>query len=234
MANRTIQFCGYAYGAVPVQLNAHINGQTVFSGTVDTLNENIPNAQLDMTTAPVLFSVAESALFPTSFSGAYPMTVSVATGYGILLCATNSNYMKSFTNKVIFSGSISGTTLNVSEVTSGEIIIGQGIAGSGITVGTKIISGNGLTWQINDSHSQITSETIINGAVLVVGTADVFLQCFDGTPTNSEGTVDSRSGVQINGVVQVPPLETSLGQWTWQVDTGSTLECNFNISEGSE
>jgi hypothetical protein len=25
-----------------------------------------------------------------------------------------------------------------------------------------------------------------------------------------------------------------LGQWNWEVDSGSTLECNFNVSVGSE
>ena len=170
MANRTIQFCGYAYGAVPVQLNAHINGQQVFSGTVDTLNETIPSEPVDTANMPVLFSVTESELFPTTFSGSYPMTVSVATGYGVLLCATKSNYMT-----------------------------GGGPDGP-----------------------------------FTPGTVDVFLQCFNGTPTNSESTADSRSSVQINGIAQVPPLPTSLGQWAWQVDAGSTLECNFNVSKGSE
>jgi len=231
MANRTIQFCGYAYGAVPVQLNAHINGQTVFSGTVDTLNEAIPAFPVDMTSAPVLFSVTESALFPTTFSGSYPMTISVATGNGILLGATNSNYMGNKTNAVEFSGSISGTTLNVSSVTSGEILIGQNIYNNVITKGTKIVSGNGSVWEVNTS--QITSEATINGSIVVPGTVNVFHTSYNGTPTNSESTPDSRSSVQINGVTQVPPLVTSLGQWTWEVAAGSTLECNFNVSIGN-
>ena len=170
MANRTIQFCGYAYGNVPVQLNAHINGQTVFSGAVDTLNESLPSPGIDMTNAPVLFSVVESELFPTTFAGSYPMTVSVATGYGVLLSTTNCNYM----------------------------------AGGG------------------------------PDGPFTPGNATTFSMCFYGTPTNSEGTPDDRSSVQINGVTQVPPLEPSLGQWTWLVTAGSTLECNFNGALGSE
>ena len=229
MANRTIQFCGYAYGAVPVQLNAHINGQTVFSGAVDTLNENIPVLPFDMTTAPVLFSVPESALFPTSFSGSYPMTISVATGSGILLGFANSNYMLGASNQVEFSGSISGTTLNVSGVTSGEILIGQTIYNSVITAGTTIVSGSGSTWQV--STSQETSETTINGAIFAPGTVDTFKPCFNGTPTNSDGTLDSRSGVQINGLTQDRPAPPS-GEWTWEVTAGSTIEYNFNVSLG--
>ena len=74
MANKTLQFCGYAYGEEPVQLNAHINGQLVFSGTVATLDE-VPTFPVDMTTVPVLFSVTESALFPTSFAALTPQAL---------------------------------------------------------------------------------------------------------------------------------------------------------------
>jgi hypothetical protein len=231
MANRTIQFFGYAYGNVPVQMNAFINGQSVFSGAVDTLNENIPVLPTDMTAAPVLFSVAESALFPTTFSGSYPMTVSVATGNGILLGNVYSNYMPDGRNPVEFSGSVSGTTLTVSSITSGEIAIGQTISNTVLRKGTKIVSGNGSTWEV--SISQAVSESAILGYVKVVGTADVFLDCFTGTPPNSDGTNDARSSVQINGMVQ--PRDTAVpGEWTWQVDSGSTIECNLNVSLGSE
>ena len=96
--NRTINFYGYAYGDVPVQLNAHINGELVFSGAVSTLNEAMPDTNgFDMSTAPILFSVTESALFPIDFAGTYPLTLSVATGDGILQCNTFSNYMEQIT-----------------------------------------------------------------------------------------------------------------------------------------
>ena len=162
MVNRTIQFCGYAYGDVPVQLNAHINGELVFSGAVDTLNEDIPTLPVDMTSAPVLFSVVESALFPISFTGSYPMTVSVATGTGILCGYINSNYM--------FADAAAATS---------------------------------------------------------------FLLCYNGTPINSDDTQDSRSNVQLNGVLQPRPADPG-GEWTWEVTTGSTLECNLNVSAGIE
>ena len=221
MANRTIQFCGYAYGEEPVQLNAHINGQTVFSGTVATLDED-PIFPVDMTNAPVLFSVPESALFPTTFAGSYPMTVSVATGLGVNLNFINSNYMPSFVNPVEFSGSISGTTLNVSSVTSGEILSGQYIYGNGITADTIIISGNGSTWQVN--NSQIAGETILKGSINVAGTADGFFLCYNGTPVNSDATLDARSSVQMNGVPTTTNHIEWPGQWTWWVTAGSTIE----------
>jgi len=168
MANRTLQFYGMAYGDVPVQLNAHINGELVFSGPVATTAGDLPPQPIDISSAPVLFSIADSALYPTSYSGAYPMTVSVATGSGIAIGPVWSNYQ-----------------------------------------------------QARDSDQ-------------VPGTADVFDGCYYGTPTNSEGTVDPRSSVQINGVQQVPPLKKSKGCWTWVVDSGSILECNLNVGPGSE
>jgi hypothetical protein len=95
--NRTINFYGYAYGSVPVQLNAHINGELVFSGTVPTIDAEMPLAnKLDMSSAPVLFAVADSSLFPVDFAGSYPMTLSIATGTGVLQCNTFSNYMAKF------------------------------------------------------------------------------------------------------------------------------------------
>ena len=141
--------------------------------------------------------------------------------------------MENADNLVEFSGSISGTTLNVSSVTSGEISIGQTIYNNVITNGTTVVSGNGSTWQIN--HSQITSEAIINGERINTGTVDKFIQCFTGTPPNSDGTVDSRSSVQINAVPITPTREPgATGQWTWEVEVGSTIEYTFNVSVGSE
>ena len=240
MANRTLQFYGMAYGDVPVQLNAHINGELVFSGSVATIAGDLPPQPIDISNAPVLFSIADSALYPTSYSGAYPMTVSVATGAGIALEAIWSNYQQPIPgNQVEFSGSISGTTLTVSSITSGQVTVGQQIwapqnpDGSWpIVNNTTIVSGNGSTWEVSVNKS--VSEMTITGAMQIPGTADVFDGCYFGTPINSEGTIDPRSSVQINGVPQVPPLEKSPGCWTWVVDSGSTLECNLNVGLGSE
>jgi hypothetical protein len=91
--NRTVQFCGYAYGNVPVQLNAHINGTLVFQGEIPTLDQPVPTPDIDMSSAPVLFTVSENTLFSTDFSGSYPMTVSVANGSGVYFGDVLSNYM---------------------------------------------------------------------------------------------------------------------------------------------
>lgn len=233
MANRTIQFFGYAYGDVPVQLTAVVNEQQVFSGTVATLNESFPTGYTDMTNAPVLFSVDSSALFPTSFAGSYPMTVSVTTGYGVLLRNTNCNYMPTSSPlpDAQFTGFINGTTLTVTSVTAGEIQVGQTVFGNGVFQKTRILSGNGSTWVVN--KTQEGSETSMTSFVFIAGTADRFSRCFIGT--NPDGSSDSRTNVQLNGVPQTT-VRTDLneGEWTWPVPTGSILECDFSVSLGSE
>jgi hypothetical protein len=69
----------------------------------------------------------------------------------------------------VFTGSISGTTLTVTAITSGAIALGQTIAGTGITSGTTIVAFNtGSGGNVNElgtytvNISQIASSTTIN------------------------------------------------------------------------
>jgi hypothetical protein len=62
------------------------------------------------------------------------------------------------------------------------------------------------------------------------GKVDGFALCYNGVPTNSEGTSDIRSSVKIDGITQVPPLPASTGIWNWIL--GSRIQymaCNFNV-----
>jgi hypothetical protein len=72
------------------------------------------------------------------------------------------------------------------------------------------------------------------GNVHIPGNATSFLTVYgNSTPTNSEGTPDVRSSVKVDDVIQVPPCDVSAGTWTWEVNTGSNLSCNLNISTGN-
>ena len=59
-----------------------------------------------------------------------------------------------------FTGSISGTTLTVASGLVGTVSIGQGVTGTGITVGTYITAGSGSSWTVNQSISATGSITI--------------------------------------------------------------------------
>jgi len=63
----------------------------------------------------------------------------------------------------VFTGSISGTTLTVSAVTSGQIQVGQTISGTGVTSATTILSGAALSWVV--SASQTVSSTTITATI---------------------------------------------------------------------
>lgn len=238
MANRTIQFYGLAYGKANVELTAKINGETVFSGQVPTIDAPLPPADTPLVDATVLFSLVDSPLFPQDFGGSYPMTVEVLTGNGVFFGNTYSNYMDQITDIArIGNSSINGTTLTVGTVIKGNVQVGQQVAGPGpstdnnlIAENTSIISGSGSTWTVTNN------QTIgpINMACIdgTQGSPDAFFPCYRGIPTNSEGTPDSRSSVTINGIQQVPPSPKSQGQYTWVVPVGSTLGYNFNVSSG--
>ena len=77
--NRTLQFLGYALGTSPVQITASINDTVVFTGPVETLDPGLKYS-LDASPYPVLFSVDSTDLFPTTFSGSYPVTMTVTGG----------------------------------------------------------------------------------------------------------------------------------------------------------
>ena len=62
-----------------------------------------------------------------------------------------------------FTGSIAGTTLTVSAVASGAITVGKVITGAGVTAGTKIVDGAGLSWTV--SISQTVASTAMSIAV---------------------------------------------------------------------
>jgi hypothetical protein len=237
--NRTINFYGYAYGSTPVSLTANIDGTIVFSGVVSTVDQALPDSTVNISNAPVLFSVADSALFPTTFSGAYPMTIEVTGGNGIAVLNTYCNYM-AYTkiNVAADNSSINGTTLTLGNVVDGNInqvkrinslVIGNGVAAN--TVVTSL-STDGVTLQIAPSQTVADTKISVLGG-LKPGDNTTYLDCYDGIPSNSEGTPDSRSSVAIDGVIQVPPNPKSLGQWTWIVPTGSTISYAFNVSLGN-
>ena len=108
----------------------------------------------------VTANVPNSSLVqPLPTSGITAMNVfgpSVAAGQGAVVCPTS--YTLPLTTAV-FTGSISGTTLTVSSVTSGTIYALAPITGTGIAPNTYIVSGSGTSWVV--SQSQTVSLTTI-------------------------------------------------------------------------
>lgn len=90
--------------------------------------------------------------------------ITVAAGSGALNSGTVLGKQTRAGNGAVVTGSISGTTLTVTAVTSGTLTIGQYISGSGVTAATKITAfGTGLggTGTYTVDTSQTASSTTI-------------------------------------------------------------------------
>ena len=243
--NRTLQFIGFAYGNVPVQITARINNTTVFSGTVDTANEPIANGPVDTENfpyshQPVLFSVENSDLFPTDFSGSYPMSIAVSGGDGVILGSVKSNFMKNtvkvIAQSVMHDASIDETTLTIGTIGQGNVHVGQFVFSPELSVGSKIVEGSGLTWTLE--HSLTVPSSKLLGFDLqrvpldqaLPGNATVFVNCFNGTPTSSDVSPDRFSSVEINGTFRIPIA--TLGTQPLRILNGQTANFNLNVSLG--
>jgi hypothetical protein len=233
--NRTLQFYGLAYGNSNVSLTATINGTTVFSGEVPTINSPVPAPPVDFNEV-ILFSTGNSTLFPTNYSGAYPMSITVTGGYGAIFRAIKANYVVSsnVNTTVMENSSISGNVLTVGTVSSGNVSIGQILHGTGIVTATRILSGSDATWIVN--NSQTVPNTTITGITPEPGVADrygLFNPYYDVDPTIDVEMIEPRSNVTIDGIPQPPPPPGSRGIWGWIVPTGSTIAHNLNVSTGN-
>lgn len=122
----------------------------------------------------------------------------------------------------VFTGSISGTTLTVSAMTSGFIEIGMTISGTGVTTGTTITAlgtGTGFTGTYTVSVSQTAASTTIN-ATGVYKINDVFIL---GETTLGSGIVNSSlTSVGTLGILNVDNLRLDS-------NTLSTTNANGNL-----
>lgn len=123
----------------------------------------------------------------------------------------------------VVTGSIAGTTLAVSAVTSGTIALGQFITGTGISAGTQITAlgtGTGGTGTYTVNNSQTTSST----TVTATGSANWLPHFFYGstivTASNAAITLTNEQGgkpfIIVNGTltanVQVT-IPATIGEW---------------------
>ena len=233
--NKTLKFYGAAYGETAVSLKAVINGITVFEGEVPTINTTVPtDGYIDNT--ELLFTLEDSSLFPSDWGGSYPMSIQVKNGYAAVFADVQSNFMPFLMDETMLTDcTIEGTTLTVGTIEFGTITPRLQLRAKDFppftTVTSKLGDDSTNTWVI--SNSLTYSGDILAGR-RSLGTADKFLTCYNGTPTNSEGTPDFRSDVQIDGHQQVPPLPKSIDRSRfWVVPGGSTISYQFTVSAGT-
>jgi hypothetical protein len=102
----------------------------------------------------------------------------IDTAYPIFFCNTYYQNQITLSNneESTFTASISGTTMTVSAVATGTVLVGAFLTGTGVTAGTRIVSagtGTGGTGTYTVSESQTVSSTTITGSSPVRVTANV-------------------------------------------------------------
>jgi hypothetical protein len=87
--------------------------------------------------------------------GVTAVTSTTITGLMFSSRCTCVAYNTGATGSAVFSGSISGTTLTVTTVTSGTIVLGMSLTSvtGALLENTTIVSGSGLSWTVNNSQS---------------------------------------------------------------------------------
>lgn len=79
--------------------------------------------------------------------------------------ASNGWFPAFWSNAVgaVFTGSISGSTLTVSNLIAGTIVSGQTILATGVTLGTTITGGGGTSWTVSTSQTVASQTMSTNG-----------------------------------------------------------------------
>jgi hypothetical protein len=85
MATRTIKLLGQGFGSSPVSITATVDGATVYTGTINTVDEPVPAQYTGKGSDMFSFTV------DTTFSGTKPVTIAV-TGGTLVTTVTLGNY----------------------------------------------------------------------------------------------------------------------------------------------
>lgn len=146
------------------------------------------------------------------------------------------------TQTPVFTGSISGTTLTVTAMTSGAVNVGSVISGTGVTAGTTItalISGTGGTGTYTVSASQTVASTTITGTI-VASTITAYYQkplgidsAYVRVNTNSNGMPILNGGLDYQMAVLALDNYNSIGLKTLSGPWPKAVYFNPNEQSGN-
>jgi len=133
-------------------------------------------------------------------------------------------------NTTTFTGSISGTTLNITNLVNGTVSIGSQVFGLNVLPGTVITAGSGFSWTVNNAQN-ITSETFntdpayctFTGSIASAGSPTVVTLTVSAVTSGSLsiGTTITGTGIPVNTIITA--LGTGTGGAGTYILSGSSL-----------
>ena len=210
MANRTVQILGQGYGSSPAQITVTANGNTVFSGTVSTVDQPLPALpNLGLTISNILCSFE----IDLAFTGQIPMTCAVSSGT-VIFAQINANYV-AIPNPVYTPEQMAvlenPTTTYAEKVTIYTQVANPPMSQTDIDT---LLDPASTQEQKNAIIAAHNCKTQISSGVDGFGAID---------------DTDARSSVMVNGIAQTPDHGELPGTWWWIINTGSTLAYQLDV-----
>jgi hypothetical protein len=173
LSNNTVEDEGYASF---IGVGPNVTGQSDQQRRTITTGNGTPNAPL--TIGFPFYANNDQVMFiavtdNSQFDVGVVYHVVNASGSTFQLSTTKGGAAQTYsTLDSVFTGSISGSVLTVSAVTSGTLSVGMVISGNGIAEGTRIESlgtGTGGTGTYNVSNTQNVASRTLNGLPVIGG-----------------------------------------------------------------
>jgi hypothetical protein len=217
MTNRTLRFYGKGFGSTPATMNVVMDGTTIFSGPITTVDEQFNTA--DVPGWPLsYYDVNFTAELPVLYAGLKPMTVTVTNGT-IVVGVIQANY-QSIPNPVFTTEEFNQLADINSSTAEERLAIRSAKAVPAFSqADLDIIAGSDL------AAKQVVY--VAHGVATYVGDPTLW--------DDTIGVGDSRVDTVLNGVSTTPgrwPGED--GTWAWILYSGDTLAYNMQVTAGFE
>lgn len=211
MANRTVQILGQGYGANPAQITVTANGNTVFSGAVNTVDQTVPTLpNLGLQNIATILCTFEIDL---AFTGQIPMTCVVNSGT-VIFAQILANYIQ-IANPVYTPEQVS-TLNNLTTSLADRVAIYTQVANPALSQ--------------SDIDALLDPATTTEQRNIILAAHNCMTYISSGA--NGYGMIDNtdpRSAVSIDGIAQIPDHGELAGAWWWTIYPGSTLSYQLDV-----
>ena len=212
MSNRTIQILGYGYGSTTCSANVSYNGNTVFSGTIPTLDQAqvlvLPTDQVTISTFEIDVTTA----------GTFPLIINVTGGNTVFIEQVLSNYMP--VQNPVYSASDWTIVTDPASTSAQKLAVFEPLAVPPLSEADIAVLQQG-------------TESPEAQAVLAAHGLSYFVSS-GATGYQSISTPQAKSNVVVNGTSMIPDNPPP-GEWGWEVPVMSgtgTFACDLIVTAG--